>query len=263
MTPTAQRRLRAEGSPPARQPGPRRGTIPSVYVLVGTSGYSYAPWKGNFYPDKLPAAKMLSYYASQLPTVEINNTFYRMPERLVLERWAGQTPAGFSFVLKSPRRITHEKRLVGSDDATKHFFDTAGALGDKLGPVLFQLPPFLRKDLPRLVDFLAFVKGSAPAARPAFEFRHATWFDDDVYQALRAGGAALCIADAEDLATPLQATASWGYLRLRRQDYDDAALALWADRIRAQTWQQLHVFFKHEDEGKGPQLARRLIQLLA
>jgi uncharacterized protein YecE (DUF72 family) len=232
-----------------------------VRLLVGTSGYSYAPWKGSFYPEKLPAAKMLAYYAQQLPTVEINNTFYRMPAPELLTRWAGETPESFSFVLKSPKRITHDRRLGDVDDSVRRFYETAAALGPKLGPQLFQLPPNLKKDLPRLEAFLALVRSVAPAARPAFEFRHPSWFSDDVFAALRAHQAALCIAEAEDLATPFEATASWGYLRLRRQDYDDAALLGWTERLRAQrqSWSDAYVFFKHEDEGQGPKLASQLI----
>jgi uncharacterized protein YecE (DUF72 family) len=234
-----------------------------VRVLVGTSGYSYAPWKGSFYPEKLPAAKMLAYYAQRLPTVEINNTFYRMPAPEMLQRWAADTPENFSFVLKSPKRITHDKRLLDADDSVKRFYETAAALGGKQGPSLFQLPPFQKKDLPRLEAFLALLRAVAPQARPAFEFRHASWFADDVYATLRQHQAALCIAEAEDLATPFEATASWGYLRLRRQDYDDAALAAWAERIRAQAaaWSDTYVFFKHEDEGKGPKLAAQMVAL--
>jgi uncharacterized protein YecE (DUF72 family) len=234
-----------------------------VRLLVGTSGYSYAPWKGSFYPEKWPAAKMLAYYAERLPTVEINNTFYRMPAADLVQRWASEVPEHFSFVLKSPKRITHDRRLADVEDAVRRFHETAAVLGPKLGPQLYQLPPFLKKDLPRLEAFLALVKAVSATARPAFEFRHASWFSDDVYAALRAHGAALCIAEAEDLATPFEATAGWGYLRLRRQDYDDAALAAWADRLRAQApgWSEAYVFFKHEDEGMGPKLAAKLIAL--
>jgi uncharacterized protein YecE (DUF72 family) len=234
-----------------------------VRLLVGTSGYSYAPWKGSFYPAKLPAAKMLAYYAEHLPTVEINNTFYRMPAVEMVQKWASEVPETFSFVLKSPKRITHDRRLADVEDSVRRFYETAAVLGPKLGPQLFQLPPHMKKDLPRLEAFLAQVKAVAPAARPAFEFRHASWFSDDVFAALRAHGAALCIAEAEDLATPVEATASWGYLRLRRQDYDEAALAAWADRLRAQAggWSDAYVFFKHEDEGMGPKLAAQLIAL--
>jgi uncharacterized protein YecE (DUF72 family) len=236
-----------------------------VRLLVGTSGYSYAPWKGSFYPEKLPAAKMLSFYAERLSTVEINNTFYRMPTADLVERWAAETPESFSFVLKSPRRITHDRRLIDVADSVKRFYEVAAVLGARRGPVLFQLPPNLKKDLPRLEAFLQTLAATTPDARPAFEFRHASWFSDDVFQALRSGGAALCIAEDEDLATPLEATTGWGYLRLRRQDYDEAALVSWSERIQAQRerWDSVHVFFKHEDEGKGPALAARLRELFA
>jgi uncharacterized protein YecE (DUF72 family) len=231
-----------------------------VQTLIGTSGFSYPPWRGSFYPEKLSESRMLSYYAGRLGAVEINNTFYRMPGAEALRTWAGETPAGFRFALKSPRRITHEKKLVEVGDSMTRLFEVARELGEKLGPVLFQLPPFLRKDLPRLVDFLAHVPAGAQAA---VEFRHASWFSPDVYQALRARGAALCIAESEDLATPVEATAPWGYLRLRRQDYGQAELAAWAERLRAQPWHTSFVFFKHEDEGRGPVLAEQFRQLLA
>ena len=196
-----------------------------MQTLVGTSGYSYAPWKGSFYPEKLPAARMLSYYAEKLPTVEINNTFYRLPAPEMVRKWAEETPTTFRFALKSPRWITHEKRLVGAGESIGWLFKAAGELGDKLGPVLFQLPPNAKKNVEILDAFL----GELPAsARAALEFRHESWFSPDVYDVLRKRGAALCIAEAEDLATPLEATAPWGYLRLRRQDYDDAAVASWA-----------------------------------
>jgi uncharacterized protein YecE (DUF72 family) len=235
-----------------------------VRLLVGTSGYSYTPWKGTFYPEKLPAAKMLSYYAQRLPAVEINNTFYRMPNAELLQRWAADTPAGFTFALKSPRRITHERRLPDVEDSLRRFYETAQAMGDKRGAVLFQLPPNLKKDLPRLDAFLSVLDAVTPNARAAFEFRHASWFEDDVYSALRAHGAALCVAEAEDLATPFEATAPWGYLRLRRQDYDDAALDAWAARLsdKGAAWGDAYVFFKHEDEGRGPALAAGLRQRL-
>ncbi|HEY0710526.1 MAG TPA: DUF72 domain-containing protein [Polyangia bacterium] len=230
-----------------------------MQIFAGTSGYSYAPWKGSFYPEKLPAAKMLGYYAGRLPTVEINNTFYRVPAREAVAKWATETPPSFRFAVKAPKRITHDRRLVDTEDALVHFAGVADALGPQLGPVLFQLPPNLRKDLPRLEAFLHLLKAKAPSLRAAFEFRHPTWFDDEVNSTLAAGGAALCIADAEDLTTPVAATAGWGYLRLRRQDYDDAAVAAWAERIRAQPWGETYVFFKHEDEGRGPRLAETLL----
>jgi uncharacterized protein YecE (DUF72 family) len=234
-----------------------------VHVLAGTSGYSYAPWKGTFYPEKLPAARMLGHYASKLPTVEINNTFYRMPREDMLAKWAEEVPEGFSFALKAPRRITHERKLADTEDALRIVFAAAGALGGKLGPMLFQLPPFMRQDLPRLEAFLAQLRALAPHSRPAFEFRHESWFTPEVFAALGAQGAALCISESEELATPLEATAPWGYLRLRRQDYGEAEIAAWAERIAAQPWQEAFVFFKHEDEGKGPALAQQLLARFA
>ncbi len=230
-----------------------------MQILAGTSGYSYAPWKGNFYPEKLPAAKMLGYYATKLPTVEINNTFYRMPKRELFEKWVSEVPAAFRFAIKAPQRITHIARLLKCDEAVATLADGASVLGERLGPVLFQLPPNQKKDLPRLQAFLALLQERAPALRAAFEFRHASWFDAEVNGALTAGNAALCVADAEDLTTPVAATTSWGYLRLRRQDYDDAAVATWAAQMRAQPWRETYVFFKHEDEGRGPRLAEMLL----
>lgn len=227
-------------------------------VLVGTSGFSYKEWKGSFYPEDLPADGMLRYYAERLPAVEINNTFYRMPKPSLLAGWAEQVPDGFRFVLKASRQITHRLRLKDAAEPVEYFFRVATTLGDRLGPALFQLPPYLKKDLPRLTDFLALLP---PAARAAFEFRHATWFDDEVLSALRAKGAALCVAEDEDLATPLEATAGWGYLRLRRQDYDEKALTDWAAKIRGQDWSETYVFFKHEEGGTGPRLAARMREL--
>ncbi|CAN5189483.1 DUF72 domain-containing protein [soil metagenome] len=228
-------------------------------IQAGTSGYSYKEWKGAFYPEDLPAGDMLGYYAGRLPTVEINNSFYRMPTEKLLASWAEQVPEGFRFVLKAPQRITHKKKLEDAGEETEHFFRMAGTLEARLGAVLFQLPPWLRKDVPRLMAFLEILPR---AARAAFEFRHASWFDDEVFDRLRERGAALCVADAEgDLDTPLAATAPWGYLRLRRTDYDDAALADWANRVQAQPWEEAFVFFKHEDEATGPRLAERFLEL--
>jgi len=226
-------------------------------LYAGTSGYSYKEWKGSFYPEDLPAEGMLRHYAAKLPAVEINNTFYRMPKASVLAQWAEQVPDGFRFVLKASQQITHRLRLKDAAQSVAYFFDIATTLGDRLGPALFQLPPNLKKDLPRLTDFLALLP---PASRAAFEFRHESWFTDDVFEALRDRGAALCIAEDEELATPLVATASWGYLRLRRQDYDDAAVAAWAHKIHGHTWAEAYAFFKHEDAGAGPKLALKLLE---
>jgi uncharacterized protein YecE (DUF72 family) len=223
-------------------------------LFTGTSGFAYKEWKGSFYPQDLPASGMLRFYAERFPAVEINNTFYRIPKVTVLEQWATQVPAGFVFVLKASQAITHRARLRDVAEPTGHFFRTAAVLGDRLGPVLVQLPPNLKKDLPRLEAFLDVV----PAGRRvALEFRHASWFDDDVFSALRAAGAALCVAHTDDLDTPFVATADWGYLRLRNVAYTDADLAAWADRIRAAPWSDAFAFFKHEDEGTGPKLAVR------
>jgi len=226
-------------------------------VRAGTSGFSYKEWKGTFYPEDLAPAGMLRYYAERLPAVEINNTFYRMPKPALLETWAAEVPADFRFVLKASQRITHHKRLKEAGEEVAYFFRVAATLGERLGPALFQLPPNLKKDLPRLEAFLGFLPEDV---RAAFEFRHASWFEEDVYGALRSRGAALCIAEDEDLATPFVATADWGYLRLRRQDYGEADVAAWAERVRGQSWGDAYVFFKHEDAGSGPNLA---VQFLA
>lgn len=229
-------------------------------AFVGTSGYSYPEWKGSFYPAKFPTTKMLGFYAARFRAVEINNTFYRPPTAELLEGWAEQVPADFRFVLKAPQEITHVKRLANACDATTSLLRTAEVLGDRLGPTLFQLPPGFRKDAPLLSDFL----GRLPACRVALEFRHASWFDDEVFELLSDHQAALCIADADDeLPVPFVSTADWGYLRLRRPGYDDPALRAWVNRLRAQDWRESYVFFKHEDAGTGPKLASRLLELLA
>jgi uncharacterized protein YecE (DUF72 family) len=229
-------------------------------VLAGTSGFSYKEWKGSFYPEDLSAERMLAYYAERLPAVEINNTFYRMPKPALLEAWSAEVPREFRFVLKASQRITHFKRLKEAASEVEYFFGVAATLGERLGPALFQLPPNLKKDLPRLE---AFLQTLPPGARAAFEFRHPTWFEDDVFEALRARGAALCVAEDEELATPLVATADWGYLRLRRQDYDGGAVAAWAAKVRAQAWTDAYLFFKHEDAGAGPRLAAEFLRLFA
>jgi len=228
-------------------------------LYVGTSGYSYKEWKGTFYPADMSAKGMLHYYGERFRTVEINNTFYRMPSVSVLERWAGDVPADFKFVLKASRQITHMKRLKDAADSVSYLLEAAGALKERLGPLLFQLPPNLKKDVPRLRDFLALLP---PKRRVAFEFRHQSWFDEEVFGLLRDHQAALCIAEADnDLEVPFVSTADWGYLRLRRPDYDDAELKKWAKLVREQSWQNVFAFFKHEDEGKAPLMARRFLEL--
>jgi uncharacterized protein YecE (DUF72 family) len=236
-------------------------------VLVGTSGYSYKEWKGAFYPEDLAAARFLPYYAERLPTVEINNTFYRMPTTKLVAGWASEVPDTFTFALKAPQRITHIAKLKDAGTPTSTFLDVARTLGPRLGPLLFQLPPFLRKDAPRLADFLdafyALPAASTPTrARVAFEFRHASWFDDEVFATLRAHGAALCLAEGEALASPLVATADWGYVRLRRDAYPDPLVVEWAGKIRGLPWKDAFVFLKHDD-GDAPGVALRLTQAFA
>ena len=217
-------------------------------IRVGTSGYAYKEWRGSFYPEKFKPALMLGYYSARFSTVEINNTFYKLPERQTLERWAEQVPAGFVFVLKASQRITHRQRLAPeSKETVDYMLETGRALGDKLGPILFQTPPFLKKDAPRLKAFLELLPSGQ---RAAFEFRHESWESEEVHETLRAHNAALVCADTEESAAggaPIVPTADWGYLRLRRMDYDAAALEPWAARIRAQPWRQAFVYFKHEE----------------
>ncbi|MEP6687631.1 MAG: DUF72 domain-containing protein [Gemmatimonadales bacterium] len=224
-----------------------------MQIRVGTSGWSYKEWKGSFYPSELPADGMLRYYATQLPTVEINNSFYRIPREKVLMDWAAQVPPEFRFVMKASRRITHINRLGNQDDSLDYFLKTVNVLGERLGPTLFQCPPSLRLDLTRLRDFL----GRVPRTwRSALEFRHASWFNDEVYEALREHDIALVTAEEDEDATPLVATASWGYLRLRRTLYRTEELESWAGRIRSQPWKEAFVFLKHDEEGgTGPEAA--------
>jgi uncharacterized protein YecE (DUF72 family) len=233
----------------------------ALHLLAGASGYSYKPWKGPFYPKDLPDGDMLGYYAERLPTVEINNTFYRLPKTSVLEDWSARTPERFRFVLKASRKITHIHRLKDVGEMTDYLFKTAENLGPKLGPILFQLPPYLKKDLDRLGRFC----DGVPQQRAiAFEFRDESWLDEEVFALLRGHDAALCVADTEGSPAEdreLVSTASWGYLRLRRDHYGDADLMRWLTQIRAQPWSQAYVFFKHEDEGAAPKLAQRLMDL--
>ena len=224
-------------------------------VRVGTSGYSYKEWCGTFYPSKTKPAEMLAHYGRHLDTVEINNTFYRMPRENVLQGWAQQVPEGFSFVIKASRRITHSGRLGDVADSLDYLVRKISVLESRLGPVLFQLPPFFRKDAAVLRSFLALLPGGI---RAAFEFRNASWFDDEVYDLLRDSDAALVVADsAKRDETPIVPTASFGYLRLRREDYDDTMLERWAERVAGQGWQEVFAFFKHEEAGAAPRLAAR------
>jgi len=227
-------------------------------LRVGTSGFSYPEWKGSFYPEKIKSGDMLRFYAERFGTVEMNNTFYRMPTPKTVSAWAEQVPPDFRFVLKAPQRITHFQRLHGIDENVVFFLNSAVVLADRLGPLLFQLPPNMRKDLDRLTALLGLFPSGVAVA---MEYRHESWFSDDVYDAMRAKQVALCIADTHEGDTPLVSTAPFGYLRLRRASYDDADLAAWHERIRAQEWESTYVFFKHEDEGTGPRLARRFVEL--
>jgi uncharacterized protein YecE (DUF72 family) len=231
-----------------------------VRLRTGTSGFSYKEWKGPFYPADLPDKDMLAYYAERLCTVEINNTFYRMPKKAVLEGWVHKVPEDFVFVLKASRKITHHARLKAEAyDSVAYLWEVASGLGAHLGPILFQLPPNLSKNVERLLSFM----GELPQGmRAAFEFRHESWFDGEVYDVLRDGGHVLCLADTEEGETPgLVSTADWGYLRLRREDYDDQSLRMWRTEVEAQGWKEAFVFFKHEDEGAAPRLAQRFSSL--
>jgi uncharacterized protein YecE (DUF72 family) len=222
----------------------------SARAWLGTSGYSFDEWKGNFYPEKLASKDMLHFYAERLETVEINNTFYRMPKAALFEGWTQQVGPDFLFVIKSPQRITHHQKLENSEENVTYLWQAAQTLGPRLGPVLFQLPPYLRKDLPRLQAFLAILPGEM---RAVIEFRHRSWFDDEVFDALRARGVALCFSDvdpkSEDdpgLEQPFVSTANFGYLRLRREEYEANDMREWIDKSRAMPWHELFVFFKHE-----------------
>jgi uncharacterized protein YecE (DUF72 family) len=226
---------------------------------VGTSGYSYKEWKGNFYPEDLAAKEMLSYYARRLPAVEINNTFYRLPQTSMVENWKAQVPVRFRFSIKATQRITHIKRLKNVADETEYLLNTASLLGERLGVVLYQLPPNMKKDTERLDAFLDLLPEET---RAAFEFRHETWFDNDVLDLLRARDCALVVSDTD--AKPLSEiinTARWGYLRLRRTAYDENDLAEWMKRVREQKWKDAFIFFKHEDEGVGPKLAAQFMEM--
>lgn len=226
-------------------------------IWIGTSGYNYPEWKGSFYPEDLPAAKMLPYYAARFPTVEINYTFYRMPNEKILSGWAAQTPAPYRFTLKAPRRITHDSRLVNCGPLVASFCGAASSLGEKLGALLFQLPPNLKKDLPKLDTFLDELP---PKVCAAFEFRHESWLADDVFDRLRARNLALCVADSERLSTPVRITADYAYFRLRDEGYTPEHIGQWAQTIArdAAGCKDVYVYFKHEEEGKGPEFARLL-----
>ena len=231
-------------------------------LWVGTSGYAYPEWRGSFYPEKMQTAKMLPYYAERFPTVEINNTFYRMPNAKLLEGWNAQTPENFKLTLKAPQRITHQKRLRDCADDVKYFLEVAATLGPKLGAILFQTPPYLRMNLEVLDGFLEMLPAGLVAA---FEFRHASWMDADVFTRLRAKGLALCVADSEKFSTPVEITAGYAYFRLRDEGYQPSDIERWAQTMRDKTahCSDVFVYFKHEEAGIGTEFAKQLIAQLS
>ena len=229
-------------------------------VFVGTSGYNYPEWRGSFYPEKFSTDKMLAYYAERFRTVEINYTFYRVPNEKLLAGWAAATPDGFTFTLKAPRRITHDSKLQRCEDLLQTFCRTAGTLGPKLATLLFQLPPTFKKDADVLRGFVELIPDGT---RAAFEFRHASWFDAEVYDILRGRNLALCVADSGKLSTPIELTANYAYFRLRDEGYQEADLERWAATIRDVPGPDTaHVYFKHEEQGLGPEFARKFIAAL-
>lgn len=228
-------------------------------IYVGTSGYSYKAWKGKFYPEKIPATEMLRFYSERLGTVEINNTFYRMPTENLLTSWAKQVPDNFIFAFKAPQAITHLKRLHNVREETEYLLRTLSVLGSRLGPILFQFPRSFPADHQALQNFLTLIPRTISCA---FEFRSSSWLNDEILNLLRAKGCSLCIADLDQApAKEIISTASWGYLRLRRSDYTDADLSEWMKKILAQKWKQAFVFFKHEEEAKGPEMAMKFYKL--
>lgn len=227
--------------------------------FVGTSGYSYPEWKGNFYPEKLSDKKMLGFYAQRFSTVEVNYTFQRLPTQKAIEGWVQQVPESFRFALKAQKVITHIKKLHSAEQEMDSFLSVAATLQERQGPILLQLPPSFKKDIPRLDAFLKHIAGRA---KVAFEFRHASWFGNELIDCLRAHSAALCVADSDDLpATDLVRTADWGYVRLRDHGYSDERLQEWIRRMKSHKWDEAYVFFMHEDTGRGPKLASRFIEL--
>ena len=231
-------------------------------LWVGTSGFQYAEWKGTFYPEDLPTSKMLPFYAERFSTTEVNYTFHRIPSPKTIEGWWKATPARFKFSLKAPQKVTHFAKLRNCADTLRYFCEVITDLEGKLGAVLFQLPPGLKKDVGLLAAFLEDVP--APM-RAAFEFRHESWLDDETFTLLKSKNAALCIAESEKLSTPPEATADFGYLRLRREDYQEADIARWAEVVRAKSsaWSDAYIYFKHEESGVGPKFAAEMLAQLA
>jgi uncharacterized protein YecE (DUF72 family) len=234
--------------------------IVDMNFWIGTSGFQYVEWKGTFYPEDLPTNKMLPFYAGRFSTTEINYTFHRIPASKTIDNWKLQTPEKFRFALKAPQKITHWSKLRDCADTLEYFCKVVTGLGERLGPVLFQLPPNFKKDVDVLSSFLR----EFPSMRAAFEFRHDSWFDQEVFDLLASRNIPLCIADTDALATPRQITADYGYLRLRREDYTSNDVKSWIEFIYEQTskWQDSFVYFKHEESGIGPKLANQMIELL-
>lgn len=225
-------------------------------LYVGTSGYSYKQWKGSFYPEKLSDKKMLSFYSENFNTVEINNTFYRMPRPEVFESWKQQVTPDFKFVIKAPKQITHVKKL-DVDDSLTYFVKTTASLENQLGALLFQFPPYFKKDIEKLQGFTDALPDNIKAA---FEFRNESWFDDVVYNCLRKKNFALCLSDTDEKPiNEITSTADWAYLRLRKTEYDNDSLKQWHNKISSDNWNDAFVFFKHEDEGKGPMFAKQFM----
>lgn len=240
-------------------------TSPTLHI--GTSGYSYKEWKGEgkFFPPGLSPKKMLAFYAERFNTVEINASFYRLPTADTLKSWAAETPEHFTFTLKAPQKITHFSRLKDVDESVSEFITAAQTLKSRRGPLLFGLPPNMKKDTARLEAVLKLLsKHTKSGLRSAFEFRHASWFDAETFDLLRKHNAALCIAEADEkLEVPFEPTADWGYIRLRTTKYTDAQLKAWLQKIRATDWSEAFIYFKHEDEGTAPKFAAQLIKLAA
>ena len=227
---------------------------------IGTSGFQYTEWKGNFYPEDLPTAKMLPFYAERFATTEINYTFHRIPAPKTIQNWKGQTPEKFRFALKAPQKITHWAKLRDCSDTLEYFCKVVTDLSDRLGPVLFQLPPTFKKDTDVFSSFLR----ELPSMRAAFEFRNESWFDDEIFDLLKSRNVALCIADTDTIATPKNVTADYGYLRLRREDYTLEDVTRWSKFVREQStsWSDAFIYFKHEESGVGPKLAKQMADLL-
>lgn len=230
-------------------------------IWIGTSGFQYPEWKGTFYPEKFSTKKMLSFYAEHFSTTEINYTFYRIPSPTTLESWSAETPKKFRFTLKAPKQITHVLRLRNCSDVLRPFWGAALQLDEKLGAILFQLPPFMKKDVALLKDFLATLP---PEMKSTFEFRHASWFTDEVFDCLKEQRSALCIADSEKLSTPVVMTADFAYFRLRDEGYAKSDIKRWADAVAAESSKrrELYVYFKHEESGSGPEFSRQMMEML-